>query len=172
MNRSIALIAVLVLLAGGAYLAMNRDSDVTPTETLSETSTSTNTNGTTSPADTQTGQSGTSAGIDVSAGVNSGSAVRYTADGFSPKTITIRRGQSVTWVNESGERLWIASDPHPQHTDYSGTARAEHCATTRMDSFDACAAAEIYTFIFNKAGTWRYHNHAAANDVGTVIVTE
>jgi plastocyanin len=148
MNKSIVSIIVVVLLVGGIYAITTKDSPSTPAESLPETSTTTQS---TSPEAV---------------------SVKYTADGFSPKTLTIKKGQSVTWTNETGNPLWVASDPHPQHTDYDGTARTEHCDNTNPDAFDACSPTNSFTFTFNKEGTWKYHNHAASSNIGEIIVTE
>lgn len=99
-----------------------------------------------------------------------GATVTYTASGFVPQTVTITRGQSVTFIDQSGRGMWVASALHPTHASYSGTTLAEHCPDTTGTAFDQCAAGETYTFMFTKAGTWRYHNHVTGGDPGTVVV--
>ncbi len=96
--------------------------------------------------------------------------VTYTAQGFSPKSVTVAKGGTVTFVNQSGERMWVASDPHPTHQGYAGTTRAQHCPDTAGVAFDQCTSGDSYSFMFTKSGTWGYHNHANAGDFGTVIV--
>lgn len=73
-------------------------------------------------------------------------------------TICVPVGGTVTWVNESSEDLWIASNPHPIHTDLSG--------------FDALASKSSYSYTFTKADTWGYHNHRNPAVTGAVIVVE
>src|SRR5579859_1633009 len=41
--------------------------------------------------------------------------VTLTANGFSPQVLTIKHGQTATWVNNSGTQATINSDPHPTH---------------------------------------------------------
>lgn len=147
-NKSIAIITILVLLAGGIYLATKMTSTPVAPVSLPAAPTSTTK---VSPA---------------------GVSVNYTANGFSPKTVTIKQGQSVTWINQTGDTLWVASNPHPQHTEYDGTTRTEHCANVTSTTFDACAPNNAYTFTFTKVGTWNYHNHAEDGNTGTVIVTQ
>jgi plastocyanin len=68
--------------------------------------------------------------------------------------------------------MWIASDPHPTHQGYSGTTRDQHCPDTSGTAFDECAAGTTYTFVFEKVGSWGYHNHANISSRGTVVVTQ
>ncbi len=97
--------------------------------------------------------------------------VTYTANGFSPATVTINQGDTVKWVNTSGNTLWVASAMHPTHAVYSGTSLSEHCvAAATNDYFDQCKNGTEYSFTFNKIGEWGYHNHSRASDFGKVIV--
>ncbi len=95
--------------------------------------------------------------------------VKYTSDGFSPQTITIEKGETVKWVSE-GPSMWVASDRHPTHTEYSGTSRSEHCNNPDSETFDSCETKETYSFTFDKKGEWDYHDHVAPTKGGTVIV--
>jgi len=96
--------------------------------------------------------------------------VIYGANGFSPSTVTIHQGDSVTFKNQSSIDMLVASNPHPTHQAYSGTTRVEHCPDTSGVAFDQCSVGTAYTFTFQKIGTWGYHNHSNPTDKGTVIV--
>ncbi|MEK7662537.1 MAG: plastocyanin/azurin family copper-binding protein [Patescibacteria group bacterium] len=151
MNKTV--LAVLIVLAiGGIWYYMSRQ-------------------GVTAPAAVETSQVESAQpadGVIVTAGVTT--TVMYTKNGFSPATVKIKAGQSVTFVNQSGGRMWVASDPHPTHEKYSGTTRSAHCPDTANGAFDQCANGESYTFTFAKNGTWKYHNHALNGDTGAIIV--
>lgn len=99
--------------------------------------------------------------------------VAYTSQGFSPKDITVPIGTTVTFANQTSDRMWVGSAMHPTHEVYDGTMTSEHCAAgyTGPAPFDQCTASASYSFTFTKAGTWRYHNHADASDFGSVTVT-
>jgi plastocyanin len=102
--------------------------------------------------------------------------ITYTDKGFDPKTVTITQGQTVTWVNNSTHQMWIASAQHPTHMGYDGTSREAHCAAsyTGAAPFDECkaeAASASYSFTFDKAGTWPYHDHVNSTMFGTITVT-
>lgn len=100
----------------------------------------------------------------------SGVTVTYTASGFSPERVTIEQGETVTWVNEGGPGMWVATDVHPSHSEYDGTSLRQHCQDGSSDTFDACQTTQEYSFTFEKNGTFPYHNHRQAGHVGTVVV--
>ena len=102
--------------------------------------------------------------------------VTYTDTGFSPASVTVTEGQTVTWVNQSSKQMWVASARHPDHTVYDSSTKDAHCAAgyTGAVPFDECkgdTAGASYSFTFTKAGDWKYHNHVNAADFGTVVVT-
>ena len=118
---------------------------------------------------------GTSTATDAaSAGASAPMSATITYDGssFSPSTITIKLGGTVTWNGPS--TMWIASNPHPQHTGYDGTSLMQHCAAGYSGAapFDECTNAGSFTFTFDKVGTWGYHDHANHGATGTVVVVE
>lgn len=98
--------------------------------------------------------------------------VTYSANGFSPRTVTIKKGDTVTFKSTDGTRMWVAVNEHPTHLGYDGTSRAEHCPDAAGTAFDQCSAGESFSFTFQKVGNFTYHNHANANDEGVVVVTE
>lgn len=102
-------------------------------------------------------------------------SVTYSSSGFAPHDVTVKKGEAVMFTNASAEGMQVASDSHPAHTGYDGTARREHCAVGAALSFDECVSATAggqWSFTFNTAGVWKYHNHANEIFGGTVTVTE
>jgi plastocyanin len=101
-----------------------------------------------------------------------GMEVVYTDAGFSPSTLTVQAGDTVTFSNQSSVDFWPASAAHPTHAVYSGTSLSEHCPDG-SEAFDACAGispGESWPFTFNKVGTWRYHDHLNPSRTGTIVV--
>lgn len=154
-------VIVLVLIAGGAWwftqqpVTTGPGTQATTTGTLTGTVVESNTNTTV----------GTPAAKTV--------MVSYTTTGFSPQNVTINSGDTVTFVNNSGGRpMWVAGDEHPTHTEYDSTSRATHCAAgySGPTPFDQCGTGDSYSFTFNKAGSFNFHNHSAAQFGGTVTV--
>lgn len=87
--------------------------------------------------------------------------VEYTTDGFLPKSVTVKNGETVKFVNQSGSPMSVASDPHPTHT-----------ILPELDQYKSDARGkDEYEFTFTKVGSWGYHNHMNATDKGTVVVT-
>lgn len=86
--------------------------------------------------------------------------VVITAARFTPSTIKIKKGQSVAWVNQDGQAHQIASDPYPSED-----------LLPALNSQEPLARGESYTFTFDKAGTYTYHDHLNPLALrGTVIV--
>ena len=141
-----SIIAVIVVLLGGWYLFFR------------------------APAGAPTVQAPETSGETSSSNVT----VAYSGEGFSLASATVPLGATVTFVNRSGDQMWVGSSMHPDHVSYDGTTRAEHCIAGYSGPvpFDQCAAGDTFSFTFTKAGTWRYHNHANAAHFGSIIVTE
>ena len=99
---------------------------------------------------------------------SSGATIEMSSSGFSPKTVTVSVGDTVTWTSVDGQLYWPASIVHPTHTVYpnSGISKCGGSA----DIFDACGAMDSFSFTFNEAGEWSYHNHLSPGRTGTVIV--
>lgn len=89
--------------------------------------------------------------------------VTYTDNGFSPQSVKIAKGSTINFVNKSSMPLWVASDPHPGHTDYP-----EFDVVYGRDKYPGMG--EDFSFTFEKVGTWKYHSHTASGDAtGTGI---
>ncbi len=89
--------------------------------------------------------------------------------GFEPKEVTIKKGATVRFVNNSARDSWPASAIHPTHSIYPQKS-ASDCLGS---SFDACRGlkpGEFWEFTFNVAGTWRFHDHLNASKTGSIIV--
>ena len=101
--------------------------------------------------------------------------IRYVDGRYVPDTVHISVGQEVVWVNESDVLFWPASNIHPTHAAYPGSG-IQKCYTSEKDTvFDACEATgsgSRYSFVFNTAGKWRFHDHIDPRASGTVIVSE
>lgn len=164
MNRNIVL-GFLVMLAGvaaGWYLLSGKPVPRLPTyEQLSGKigPTSTPTMDLTDAIVNVTSPGGTE-GADKG-GVAARTVVTYTDTGFGPSSIVVAAGTIVTFVNESGKGMWVASDVHPTHL-----------LLPEFDAKKSLGKGASYEFTFMKVGTWRYHNHVNPSDGGTVVVTQ
>jgi len=105
--------------------------------------------------------------------VASKNIITYTDSGYAPNLITIKKGETVTWKNESSNPMWTASAIHPLHRAYPGSDIANCGTPAGSNQFDACsgtASGQSWSFTFNNIGTWGYHNHLNSSKFGKVIV--
>ena len=102
-------------------------------------------------------------------------SVSYTDSGFSPATITVKKGTAILFSNKSGKDFWPASAIHPTHTAYPGSSVTKCGTADASKIFDACVgikSGSTWSFVFNEVGSWKHHNHLKSSHFGTVIVTE
>jgi hypothetical protein len=74
--------------------------------------------------------------------------VRLTAAGPQPKALTVRVGDSVTFVNEAPFEYWPASDPHPTHDRCPG-----------LDARRGLRQGDTYALTLTERRTCTYHSH-------------
>ena len=99
--------------------------------------------------------------------------VAYTDGGYAPGSLTIKKGDTVVFKNQSSAKMWVASAMHPTHIVYGGTSLQAHCPDNENNAFDQCqsnSSGESWEFTFNKSGEWGYHNHSSAQHFGKIIV--
>lgn len=84
--------------------------------------------------------------------------ITYTANGFEPSETTVKSGDKVKIVNESGDPLEFSSDPHPSHT-----------INPELNAGDT-ENGQSTTITLTKTGTWGFHNHYNASDHGSITV--
>ena len=154
MGKILVIALIIIILIGGGYFVMKGQNKAQQQTTQSaQTQQSSQQNAQPSAMKEQP-----STAANAKEGSN---AVNYTEDGFQPKTITIKKGQTVTWTNKDSDELWVASNPHPTHTDYPG-----------FDELKSIPTGQTYSFTFTKVGNWGYHNHLNPSQKGVVVVTE
>jgi plastocyanin len=165
MNKIIIAIIVVVVVALGGYFLLKGPSSKAPNANLPAPTAPQGTSPT-PPAQTETPAA---QGTPVS-GQN---VITYTDSGYLPSTLRVKVGDTVTFKNESSRSMWPASAFHPTHTVYSGTSISEHCPDTAGTAFDACKGflpGSSWSFKFNKAGAWKYHDHLNPGATGTIVV--
>jgi plastocyanin len=93
--------------------------------------------------------------------------VTSTSAGYSPLTLTIKKGDTVTFKNESSKPVWTASAVHPTHKVYPTTGG---CLGSTFDACVGIKSGESWSFKFDIAGTWKYHDHLNAKNFGAIVV--
>ena len=130
-------IVILVLAAGAWYLTRPKYSEPIPIRTPIPT-----------PTEASSGAAVT----------NEKNLVNITASGFSPKDITVKAGESVTWANGDSIDHTVNSAVHPTHLAYPPL------------NLDTVSPGEKKSLIFPKAGTYKYHDHLNPSLFGSVTV--
>src|SRR3989338_8255859 len=105
--------------------------------------------------------------------VAAANVIGITSNGFSPKVLSVKAGDVVTFVNKDSSGHWPASAMHPTHTVYP-RSDIKKCGTPEEKSiFDSCGSLsnrEEYKFTFNEKGSWKYHDHLSPGSTGTINV--
>lgn len=87
--------------------------------------------------------------------------IELTEDGFRPSAISIKKGATVTFTTSRGKPFWPASDLHPTHTIYAA-----------FDPKEPVQPDTNWSFKFEKAGEWKFHDHLFPYYRGTIRVTD
>jgi plastocyanin len=73
--------------------------------------------------------------------------VEITNEGFNPAVIKIKKGNRVQWVNKDVQLHQVAADPHPTGESLPSLKSAEPLLQE-----------EVYSAVFEKSGTYTYHD--------------
>ena len=144
-NTSIIIVVVLVLIVAGWLLTRPKQS-ATPVPTTQPTQTSTSTESA-SPAASE------------GATMSEKKVVNISSSGFTPQNMTVKVGDTVTWMNADSTSHTVNSDPHPTHTLYP-----------ILNTVGLIKAGEKKSLQFTSAGTYKYHDHLNPSLTGSVTV--
>lgn len=81
--------------------------------------------------------------------------VTITDSGYEPATVKVKKGQDITWKNQTSKAKQIVSDEGKP----AGFAATE-----------ALGQGDTYSFTFDQTGTFHYHDPENVGSKGTVIV--
>ncbi|MBI4253159.1 hypothetical protein HY623_03225 [Candidatus Uhrbacteria bacterium] len=93
--------------------------------------------------------------------------ISYDGKSYTPASVEIKKGDLVMFVNMGEGEMWPASAMHPTHAVYPTIG------VCGGSTFDACAgvpAGGQWSFVFDKVGSWKYHDHLNPSVRGTVNV--
>ncbi len=142
-------IAVIVVLAvAGVAVMIFANQSQAPTTTQNEetgSNSETDANNTGADANTNTVESAT---------------ITFTNNGFSPATLTVKKGTKVTVVNNSSDEVQFSSDDHPTHREDPEI------------NMETLAPGESGSFTVTTVGTHGFHDHIDDSKTGTLVVTE
>ena len=102
----------------------------------------------------------TTSGSSTSSSSSQHSAAVITFDGnsFSPASMTVKSGATITIKNTSADDLQMDSNPHPVHTDDTDLNVGE------------VAPGQSATFTVTKKGIFGYHNHLDPGVGGKITI--
>ncbi len=125
--------------------------------TSDSTSSSTNSSSSSTNTSSPSSGGGTSGNVKIAAQTYE---ISYTNNCYTPANRTIKKGDTIKFINNSTRSMEPASDDHPSHTIYSA-----------FDANNDIAPSGTYSFTFTKVGTWGYHDHNKPSCMGTITVT-
>lgn len=84
-----------------------------------------------------------------------------TENGYTPESTTIKQCTKVIFRNAGTTARWPASDLHPTHEIYP-----------EFDPKEPVDPGKEWSFVFDRVGKWRYHDHLSPYIRGTIVVSE
>lgn len=165
MNKAIVSIVVVAVVVLGGYFIFRGTGEPTPSVPQSSDQTD-QTVATSTVEETPSGETASTSAIQTPP-VAKENIVTSTSAGYSPSTLTIKKGETVIFKNESSGPVWTASAMHPTHKVYPTTGG---CLGS---TFDACVGVKpgaSWSFKFDITGTWKYHDHLNAKNFGAIVV--
>lgn len=94
--------------------------------------------------------------------------VSYTDGGFEPNVVTIKKGDTIRFTNNSREDLWVAATGASGAVYPAGTGG--ECGQSAFDGCRSISRGEFWEFTFNVAGTWSYQDNRDTKMTGVVQV--
>lgn len=101
---------------------------------------------------------GTSSDVPQSINPESIKTVTLTKDGFSPASLTVKKGDTVSFLNQSGKTATVNSNPYPVNNLYKFLNLGEFANGTTVQA------------LFDEIGSFSYHNQFIPEQQGTIVV--
>ena len=138
MKSAIIGVIALIVLVGGGYLLTHKSSNKPAPTSSSQTQTSN------TPASTPS--------------QTNPNTITFDGTQFSPASLTVKAGSTVTIKNTSSQDLQMDSNPHPVHTDDPDL------------NVGLVAAGQSQTFTVHQTGTFGYHDHFQPGIQGRITI--
>ncbi len=145
MSKNAVLVAagILILIVGGWFLMRPKQTSTVIPQADVATDPSTESNAVTTDGATVE---------------ETGNGVTITTNSYSPKDITIKVGESVTWTNSDSIVHTVNSAVHPTHQVYPPL------------NLDNIQPGDKKSLVFPTAGVYKYHDHLNPSLTGQVTV--
>lgn len=162
MNKTVVIgLVAVILIALGVYLFSSNSAEAPIDSTPQATSTNTG---------TKTLPEGMDDGT-VTGEQTFDALVSFTGSAFNPQVTTIKKGQTVRFINNGTTDVWPASAVHPTHSAYPEKT-ASDCLGSAFDACRGLKPGESWDFTFNDVGTWGFHDHLHSRITGQIVVTQ
>lgn len=149
-GRNLIIIIVLVLVVAAGFIMIARSMKSSNLSTSAPSQTVQNS----SPV-----MVGSSSPNASSSGAMSQNIINISSNGFSPSTVTIKVGDTVTWMNKDSAPHQVNSDVHPTHLLYPP-----------LNTIGLLNPGEKKSLSFPTAGTFKFHDHLNPQFTGSVVV--
>lgn len=141
-NVAIAAVVIVVLVIAGWYFTRSNQTTNPEVTQVSQT-----------PSSTESASPSASSESTMNENV-----VTITSSGYSPESITVKAGESITWENTDTENHTVNSDNHPTHLLYP------------FLNLGLIKPGEKKSLTVSKTGTYTYHDHLNPSNKGTITV--
>lgn len=148
----LVVIAVIVGLLGLSFYLAQKPSDIPGSETEDNTPIP-------QPAYTEAVQAQLAASNGFQA------LVSYTNGGFEPAKLSIDKGDTIRFTNNTHKDLWVAAGGGPLYPSLP-----DSCGSSALDSCHMLRPGEFWEFMFDVAGSWSYLNSVDKTKQGVVNV--
>jgi plastocyanin len=142
-------VAVVIVLAGIIYAASKSNPSASPSPSVTAASPSPSPSTSTSAAAASNSPASTPSGAVT---------ITYNGSGFSPSSVTVPKGGTLTVKNTSTQSVQFDSDPHPVHTDNPEL------------NVGVVSPGQSKSVTVNNPGTWGVHNHLDPSQKATVVI--
>ncbi|MCE9586282.1 hypothetical protein K8R04_03110 [Candidatus Uhrbacteria bacterium] len=93
--------------------------------------------------------------------------VSYNGRSFAPAVLTIKKGETVRFINNSSKNMWVAATGSSGEV-YPGSGK--DCGQSAFDMCKTLKHGEFWEFTFTEKGSWSYRNNADSTNTGVIIV--
>ncbi|MEX0621870.1 MAG: cupredoxin domain-containing protein [Candidatus Woykebacteria bacterium] len=144
--RNLLIAIIIIIVIAGGFLLFRSFSDQPDVEVTQ--------------APTATTSATPSAGVGEQS--EEATTITYTSSGFSPSDVTVKSGDTITWMNNSDQEVQVGVDPHPIHTGDRELSGDGFVLTLQPG--------EQANVTMTTAGPHGYHNHLNSGQRGTITV--
>ena len=78
--------------------------------------------------------------------------ITYSSSGFSPSTVTVKSGGTITWINTSDKEVQIGANPHPAHSGNREVSGGEFTLNLQPGEEKSVVVSKVGTFGFHNVG--------------------